>query len=237
MRKSGVSPIIAFVSVLAVAFTAVSILSTFGLSQVEQLRDTAAIEEMTTELQQIGDEIDSTAALAEDTQTTVSLQIDRGSLRYEDQALIFEVLTQSGIVAAGSRQQNGNVFLSADARSSLQTDTVDGQDCYRLENEHVSACINAYGGDQNSFTSGSLNDLILEMDNRHDGRTYEPTIQLRLNDDQAYTDGMINVVPDRVGPYLGEASLTIYVNPTDRPVYELSISLPSGADFLQTEIR
>ena len=237
MSKIGISPIISFVMILAVAFTAVSILSTFGFSQVEQLRDTASIESMTSNLNQVGAEILNTAALAENTQTTVRMQIDRGSLRYNNESLIYEIRTQSSIISSGTRRKAGNVFISADAQASLEKTTVSGTTCYRLENDHVSACINAYGGDPDTFTSGSLTNLTLSLDNNYAGRTYDPTTRIRLNDDTAYNSGDITVDPGPTGNYLGEAAVTVYVNPSNRPAYELAISLSTGSDYLQFDIQ
>lgn len=233
----GVSPIISFVAVLAVAFTAVSIMSTFGLSQVETLRDTAAIEAMTSTMDEVATEIDTTAALAEDSQSTISIQVDRGSVRYENQSLLYEIRTNSGIISSGVRQQTGNIFLSADARTSLTEDTVDGTQCYRVKNDHISACINAYGGDEDTFTSGSLDSLILEMENRNDGTTIDPTTGVRLNQDTAYNSGEITVVPERTGEYLGEGTVTLYVNPSNRPAYEMDVTLSTGSDFLEMDIQ
>ncbi len=235
MRK-GVSPLISYALYVGIGLSAVVLALQTAIPFVENARDTSSIQNMQSELSQLEAEISSIARQGQGAQTVHDLNINRGELSIENQSIVYSIESNSGIISAGSKRRIGRLILSANAEASLTEATYNGNDCYKMKNEYVEACIRKFGG-SNSFESASLDEAIEYVTNTRQNVTIEPTIRSVIDSDPAYNSGQIKTVAVNEGQNLGAAQVTLLVKAPDRPKYTVNIRLRSSADFLIVEME
>lgn len=232
MRK-GISPFISYLLYVGVGLAVVSIVATVGMNTVNSLQDTSSIDSMRSSLQSVGETIDAVARGGRGTQMPIEFQIRRGSLEYENQSLLYRIITPADIISAGTRQDFGNIGIASNADVQLFEGTYNGTACYRLRNEHLETCIKK----QATFQNGSVQEMFMFMDGTEIDRDEDPSINISINGDDAYTHGMIRTRPVQTGMTLEDAAVLIDVKPDDRPGYTIRYSVRSGADFYQLQVE
>ncbi|MDY6769710.1 MAG: LamG domain-containing protein [Candidatus Nanohaloarchaea archaeon] len=110
---------------------------------LQNLQDAAAVDSAKDVLSGLQDQIERVAEGGEGSQVTTSVTFRRGELLFDSAAdeIAYEVDTDAEIIAPHTSRQTGNLLLSAMARVSVTRASVDGQDCWRVENDHVQVCI------------------------------------------------------------------------------------------------
>lgn len=229
--RKGVSPLISYAMYIGIGIAAVIIAINTAQPYLTELEDTAEIQNQIQSLSTLSDQIERTAQMGSGAQTVHNIQIQRGELFIDDQSVIYELQTDSGIISSGTRREIGNVILSANAEASLTETTYDGTECYKLENRYIETCI-ATKATSNSFEQADFKDLLLYIRNKQQNETIEPDINV-LIDGNDITNADIRTTPVTKGDYLGTAHLAILVSPPNNPTYTVNIKLKSGSDFLQ----
>jgi len=232
MRK-GVSPLISYLLYVGAGLVVVSIVASVGTSTIDTMRDSAAIEQMRNEFSGLSGIIDNVAASGRGTQMTTNIQLDRGSIEYQNQSLFYEIRTPAQIIATGTRQSFGQVAMTANAGTSLVESTYNGEDCYKLENEYTATCIK----NVDEFTSMNVSDVILYLENVDVDTVLEPEIDTVLDANDATAEGQVKTVITEQSQFLGTGQVRVLVKPADSPGYTLIISLRTGADFLEVTVE
>ncbi len=236
MTRIGQSALISYALYVGIGLSAVTMAVSAGQPFLSNAEDTAAIQNQIRTLTSITEQIDSVATMARGTQTTETIQIDRGQLTIQDGSLVYQLRTASDIITPGSRRQIGDLTLSANARASLTETTHNGTDCYKLENRHIETCI-AMKGTNTTFEQGQVDDLLLYLTNKRQNETLTPDLSVMLDQDDATMKGGLRTTPLTQGENIGTSHLAILVAPEDHPTYTIHIELRSGADFLEVSIE
>lgn len=231
--SKGISPFISYLLYVGVGLVVVSIVATTGTATIDAMRDSAAIEQMRTEMSELSGLVDSVAASGQGTQMTTNIGVDRGSMRYVNQTLLYEIQTPAQIISPGTRQSFGQVAMTANAGVSLTEATYNGQDCYKLDNDYLETCIRKI----DDIEQHSLSDMILYLDAVDvDGQTH-PSIDTILDGTDTTSDGKIKTQISEQNQFLGTGTVRILVKPQNNPGYTVAVSLRTGADFLQVTIE
>jgi len=233
--RKAVSVMISYALYVGIGLSAMYIAVSSAAPYIEDMRDTAAIQRQMDALTELNQLVQQVSQMAEGTQSTQTVQVNRGEMFLENETIVYELTTRSDIISSGSSREIGEILLSANARASLQETTYNGIPCYRMENQYVKTCIRKIG-DEDSFASGSIDDLLLYMEHKAQQEQVEPTLDVVLDEDAMTAEGQIRTEPVAVDDHLGTAEVVVFVKPPDRPTYELDIRLHSGADYLHTSV-
>lgn len=233
MRQKGISPMISYLLYVGVGLTVVAIVGSVGTSTVDTMRDSASIEQMQSELSGLGGMIESIVGGGRGTRLSTDFQIQRGSLEYRNQSLFYEIQTPAQIISAGTRQQLGQIAMTANAGTALVEDEYNGQDCYRLENDYTETCIQKI----DSFQEMDVEDVLLYLENKETGSSLEPDIDAVLDATEATSSGQVKTRITEQSQFLGTGRVWVMVKPDNHPAYELKISLRTGADFLTVSVE
>lgn len=231
--QKGISPMISYLLYVGVGLSVVAIVATFGTSTLNAMRDSATIDQMQSELSGVAGMVDTVASGGRGTRLTTTIQIDRGSISYRNQSLVYELRTPAQIISTGTRQTMGPIAMTANAGTSLVEDTYKGNDCYRLENEHTETCIRKI----DAFQEMDVKDVILYLENEDTTTTLEPDIDAVLNGINATSSGQVRTRISEQSQFLGTGVVRIMVNPNNEPAYELVVRLRTGADFLLLSVE
>lgn len=145
MRRTGLSPLVSLVVYTAIIVAAVGVVINFATPVIDRMRDTAAIDSSVDTLTQLDQRIRSVAAEGEFSSRTTTLRFQRGQYKFDNETgrLFYEIDTTSNIISTHSSFQRGPVLLSADADVSVTRSSVNGTNCYMMENTYLKACIRA----------------------------------------------------------------------------------------------
>ncbi|MDY6770803.1 MAG: hypothetical protein SV186_02470 [Candidatus Nanohaloarchaea archaeon] len=232
----GQSVLLSYAIYIGLGLSAVYIVVSSGVPILEDMQDTAAIQSQVDQLSSLADKIQRVSRQTTGAQKRVRVQIDRGSLFIENESIVYEIKTGSGIITAGSKRRFGNVVLSANAQTSVMKTTYNGTECYRMANQYIETCVKAFGT-ETSFEQGYLNETVLYLENHRINKTLHPDLSLAINGNSSIDAGRISARPVATGQYLGQGRLLLFVDPDGRPTYTVAVQLRSGSDFLQIEVR
>ncbi len=112
---------------------------------LDNLQDAAAVDTASDMLSDLQTQIERVAEGGKGSAVRTALGFRRGELlvRGGENEIAYEVETGAEIIAPHTSKRVGRLLLSASATTSVTEAEVDGQDCWRVENDHVQACIRA----------------------------------------------------------------------------------------------
>lgn len=233
MTRVGISPMISYVLYVGVGIAVVAIVATMGVPTITQMQETASVDSMQTEMRSLASMIDAVATDGRNAQRSMTLQIDRGSVRFENESLIYELRTGAQLVTPGTSDQSGQVTFSANSDVELVKTQHNGVPCYRLSNDHIETCIRSY----DAFTDARVSEMMLYLDGDGMQRATAPGLNVSIDDDPGYHSGKIRTVAEQRGTTMTDGTVNIQVKPPDRPSYTIAVTLRSGADFFLIEIE
>ncbi len=110
---------------------------------LDNLQDSAAIDGAQDILSGLQDQVERVADGGEGSRIGTTVSFGRGTLLVDADAdeIAYEVDTGAEIIPPHTSEEIGNLLLSAMATTTVTKVEVDGQDCWRMENEHVQVCI------------------------------------------------------------------------------------------------
>lgn len=234
--RIGQSALLSYALYIGIGFSAIYIVVSTGGPYIQNMQDTAAIQQHMQDIQNLEEAVQTVAQRGTGTQVTTSIHLDRGELIIENESIVYRLETGSSIITAGTTRQLNDIRLSSNAQTSLTLTTYNGTECYRLANQHVEACIKKYGTNT-SFQQASLEDTILYLENTRVNQTLHPDLSLTIDSNTTIDTGRISTRPIQTGQHLGTGQLAILIKPTNKPTYTLRIKLRSGSDFLQVSVR
>lgn len=127
----------------AVIVVGISTVVLVGTPILEDMRDSQAVDAAKDILTGMEEQVREVANAGEGSQTAVGLRFARGDFIFDaDQDTVtYELETEAPIIGPHTSQQIGNLRLSSMAGVEVSDSTVNGQDCWKLENDHISTCI------------------------------------------------------------------------------------------------
>lgn len=143
MRRRGVSEFVSIVFYVAIVVAAIGIVLNVALPRIGTMEETAAVENNVNAMQELDSAIRSVASEGRYSTRRLGLTFKHGEYGFDNATgtFYYQVETESGMISPHSTITMGGVDVSASAAVSVANDTVNGVDCYRVENEALSACI------------------------------------------------------------------------------------------------
>ena len=238
--SKGLSEIATSALYVGITISAISVALTAGLPALENLQDSSSIEGAETFMHNLDSNIQEVVAGGEGSTRTMDLNFDRGQMYYDEEreALVYELETDAEAISPQSSQRSGNVIISSNADVMVYEDEVNGEDCYRMENERVSACIRQVG-DQDNWENIDTGDLLLEYRFIADGQDIDfgADMDIKLNDIDSTSYGTGYTQPESTGGFIGTGRTRATISSDYGFTYDVIFSLPNGADFLQIDVQ
>lgn len=142
-KRKGQTSMVSLAVYSLVIVVGISTVMLVGRPILEDMRDATAIDNAKDMLSGVEDQIRAVAEGGEGSQTEVGLRFSRGDFVFnaEEDQISYELQTMAQLISPHSSKQIGNLRMSSLANVEVSEATVNGQDCWRVENEHVSVCI------------------------------------------------------------------------------------------------
>lgn len=225
--RPGVSPLISAALYFGIVLAAVVIVLNVAFPTIERMQETAAIQNNLNFLADLDTTIREVAAEGRYSTRTTALRFGRGFYGFDNatDTLYYQIETDSAIISTHAVRRLGPLSLSANADVTVTNATVNGNDCYLMENDHMEVCI------RNISRGGTVDtgDAVLKINNTETGRTFDADLETWIDGDTATTTGAGYTTAAEIGPNLGRGRVTL-VNQDEN--YSVHYDLLSGADFL-----
>lgn len=235
--RKGMSPLISYVLLVGMIVSATAIILSIGLPIIEDMRDTATIEEAINNLGELDAAIRETASGGTHTSRNFHLISREGEFTVdeEDNSVIFEIETDSGIISRHTSQDMGPITLASDAFVELYRTEEYGEDCYMMENEVLKACIKDVGS-PNSYESIDNSELIVRYENKELDDELNPDVEVVLDDDEESKSGEGYTYPIQTGHNLATGQVSAHID-SENYEYNIYFKLYSDSDFLKIEVE
>lgn len=233
--SKAVSPLISFVLVIAIAFTAITVLY-LGLSPViVRNLESATVNEGLNNMNLLANYIREVASEGTGGLRTLQLSVTDGSY-YVDNAsstLYFNYRLKSGAITPGTYTKQGDVQIVAGGAGASATDN--GTNLI-LENENLKIILQKVGSPTN-YASLNTKSNIQSIQNKITGLTiYPKNSSIIIGNDPTSSSGNGYSRLVITGTGLSEADAVFLVNTTNY-LYTVTYSLPSLADFITLQIQ
>ncbi len=141
--KAGQASMISMALYSAIIVVGISTVVLVGTPILEDMRDGQAVDAARDILTGLEEQVRDVADAGEGSSTTVGLRFARGDFIFDadDDTIRYELETESELIGPHTSQQIGGLRISSMADVSVTESTVNGQPCWKMENEHVSVCI------------------------------------------------------------------------------------------------
>lgn len=236
--SKGVSQIATAAIYVGITVSAISVALTAGVPALQNMQDSSAISQAQQFMQQLDGLVQQVASEGEGSTRTISTTLDRGTLSFDNttETLIYSLETDAEVISPQTTVREGNVLLSSNANVKVTEETVDGTDCYMMENEHVRACIKDVGSTSNPQNISTSELLVLyEFKQEGTNRDLNANISIELNQNPDTSSGQ-GYTRAETGEFIGTGEVTAAVS-SEGYSYNILFSLPTGADFLQVDVQ
>ena len=234
--RKGVSPLVAYVLLVGIIISATGIIISIGLPAIENMRDTATIQESLNVLTELDSAIRETSSGGTYTSRNFQLVTRDGDyfIDEEDNSIIFEIETDSNIIQRHTFQEIGPVILTSDSHVAVYEASIDGEECYMMENDYLKACV-AKKGSANELVEIDNSELLIHYEHKEIG-DLNPEIEVLLNEEEDSVIGDGHTFPENIGKYLPEGSVTANME-FDGIQYDINFKLYSNSDFLKIDVN
>lgn len=237
--SKGVSQIATAAIYVGITVSAISVALSAGVPALQNMQDSSSISQMQQFMQQLDGLVQQVASEGEGSTRTISTTIDRGSLLFDESAnsLIYELETDAGVISPQTTIREGNVLLSSNADVKVNETTVEGTDCYMMENENVKACIKDIGNSTNHKNISTSELLQLYEFKRDDGttRSLDANLSVMLNEQEGTSNGT-GYTTAETGDFIGTGEVRARVE-SEGFSYDVFFRLPTGADFIRVDVQ
>jgi hypothetical protein len=190
-------------------------------------------------MQQLDSNVQSVIAEGEGSTRTIRGSFDRGRMYFDNdtKSLVYELETDADVISPQVSTREGNVILSSSANVEVSEETVDGEDCYMMKNEHIDACIKDVGS-SDSYEEIDTSDLLVlyRFKGEDSDRELDANVSVELNGKEATTHGE-GYTTAETGNYIGTGQVTATVASEYGFTYDVVFQLPTGSDFLQVDVQ
>lgn len=127
----------------AIIVVGISTIIVVGTPILENMQDSQAVDAAKDMLTGLEEQIRDVATAGEGSRTAVGLRFARGEFIFdaEKDQVAYELDTDTEIIGPHTSTQIGNLRLSSLAGVSISESSVNGEPCWKMENEHISVCI------------------------------------------------------------------------------------------------
>lgn len=237
--SKGVSQIATAAIYVGITVSAISVALTAGVPALQNLQDSSSISQMQQFMQQLDGLVQQVASEGEGSTRTISTNIDRGVLYFQEStdSLVYELETDADVISPQTSIREGNIILSSNANVKVEEKTVNGVECYMMENEHVRACIKNIGNSTNNENISSSELLQLYEFKRDDGttRSVDANLTVMLNEQSDTTSGQ-GFTTAETGKFIGTGQVTATIS-TEGYTYDVVFRLPTGSDFMVVDVQ
>lgn len=235
--SKGVSEIATSAIYIGVTVSAISVALTAGVPALENMQDAASIRQAQDFMQELDSNVQTVVSEGEGSTRTVTGEFDRGEIYFDNdsKALIYELETQADVISPQTTTRDGNVLLSSSANVSINETTVDGTDCYMMENEHIKACIKNIGN-ESDYGDINTSELLTLYEFKDQNRKLDANLSIELNGDKDSSQGDGFTTAEK-GDFIGTGEVTATINSDAGFTYDIFFRLPTGADFIQIDVQ
>jgi len=240
MLKKGISPLIATVLVILLAFLAISVVLLIGIPAIERAREAAVINEAMQNMKAIGNTIKEVASEGLGSLRSLQMKVTDGEYKVNEKgnSVDFTYSIKSGIIQPGTSIKEDSVTLScgANAKASIYDLDGDGSNDLVLENEILRIGILKNGTVLNQVDINTSSLIRLMNFKETDTNTTPSDSSIILDDyaESASGTGYSELV--REEDHLVKAEAIVHMN-TSFVVYDILYTLQSGADFIIVKIQ
>lgn len=220
---------------------AISVTITIGQPALENTQEASSVQKAENFMQQLDSNAQEVLSEGEGSTRTLRTRFDRGELYFDDstEKLVYELQTDAEVISPQTSKRTGNVILSSSANVKVNETTIDGVDCYLMENEHIKACIKKVGSQDNQQSIDTSDLLVLYefKDETGSNKELDGDMTVKINGEETTSYGTGYTSPEEKGSYLGTGKVVATVNSEYGWTYDVSYQLPTGADFLKVDVQ
>lgn len=239
--SKGVSQIATMALYVGIAMAAISVTITIGQPALENMQQASSIQKAQNFMQQLDSNAQEVLSEGEGSTRTLRTRFDRGELYFDDtrEKLVYELQTDAKVISPQTSKKVGNVILTSSANVKVNKTTINGVDCYLMENEHIKACIKDVGSESNQKSINTSNLLILYefKDETGSNKKLDGNMTVEINGADTTSYGTGYTRPEEKGDYLGTGEVVATVDSDYGWKYDVSYQLPTGADFLKVDVQ
>jgi type II secretory pathway pseudopilin PulG len=235
--SKGVSQIATSAIYVGVTVSAISVALTAGVPALENMQDAASIRQAQQFMQQLDSNVQTVVSEGEGSTRTVSGEFDRGRMYFDNgtDTLIYELETGADVISPQTATRDGNIILSSSADVTVNETSVDGTDCYMMENEHIRACIKSIGSESN-YKNISTSDLLTLYEFKDNDRKLDANLSVELNEKETTSHGT-GYTTAETGNFIGTGEVRATISSEYGFTYDVVFRLPTGADFIQVDVQ
>ncbi|MFB6199781.1 MAG: hypothetical protein ABEJ83_02795 [Candidatus Nanohaloarchaea archaeon] len=237
----GASQIATMALYIGITVAAISGAVTVGAPALENMQEASSIKKAREFMQTLDTKIQEVASEGKGSTRTISASFDRGRLYFQNatDSAIYALRTDANVISPQTSKRFGNVILSSNANVKVNKTTVNGKDCYMMENEHIKACIKAVGNQSNPQPINTSELLVKYTFKNPNGanKDLNGNISVMLNGKPSTSYGTGFTYPEKTGEFIGTGRVTATITSDYGFKYDVIIALPTGADFLKVDVQ
>ncbi|MFT4893056.1 MAG: hypothetical protein ACI8Z7_000851 [Candidatus Nanohaloarchaea archaeon] len=235
--SKGVSEVATSAIYVGVTVSAISVAITAGVPALENMQEAASIRQAQQFMQQLDSNVQTVVSEGEGSARTVSGEFERGEMYFDDdtETLIYELQSDADVISPQTVSRDGNVILSSSANVEVYNTTVDGTECYMMENNRVKACIKKVG-EQGNPENINTSELLTLYEFKDNNRELDANLSVELNDEERTSYGT-GYTTAETGEFIGTGEVKATVSSDYGFTYDIFFRLPTGADFLQVDVQ
>lgn len=235
--SKGVSEIATSAIYVGVTVSAISVAISAGVPALENLQDAASVEQAQQFMQELDSNVQTVASEGEGSTRTLQGDFDRGELYFDNESnsMIYELETSADVISPQTTTRDGDVMLSSSANVKVNKSSVDGTDCYMMENDYIKACIKDVGSESN-YQDIDSSELLLLYRYKPENRDLDANLTVELNDEEStgYGQGFTTA---ETGEFIGTGEIRATISSDFGFTYDIVFRLPTGSDFLQVDVQ
>lgn len=226
--------------VSAIIYTMVAILALVlilntGIPILTELKDRAVFEKVKGVMLDLDKQITEIAGQGEGSQTSVSIDIKEGELKFQNNQIIWEIETDSEIISPRSRTKIGNLIIASNANvRTIETDEYYIMESF-IQNDTFRVVINKTGNEY-SWVPYNVSQIIENIS--YNGNNMDGDFIFNLNNEPTSMNGTgyTEMMPSGNNSNLGSARVVAHMNSSFAD-YDLVFTLGSYADFITVNIK
>lgn len=235
--SKGVSEVATSAIYIGVTVSAISVAISAGVPALENMQDAASIRQAQQFMHQLDQNVQTVVSEGEGSTRTVSGEFDRGRMYFDNdtETLIYELETDADVISPQTATRDGNVILSSSANVQVNETSIDGTDCYMMENDHIRACIKKIGS-QSSYDNITTSELLTLYEFKDNNRQLDANLTVELNEESDTSHGT-GYTTAETGEFIGTGEVKATISSEYGFTYDILFRLPTGADFLQVDVQ
>lgn len=232
----GASEIITAVMLLGVTVVSSGVVLEVTGPAIDNIQDDSAVDRSVSFLNFADERVREVASEGEGSTRTVQLDLDRGEFEVNSSEDTFGYSLQTGSASISPQSQTtiGSVQLASNAGVEVNEETINGEDCYLMENDKVEACIKNVGSEDN-ITSINSSELMTYYNVKESGEM-DLDFKVELNEDSQSSHGEGYTYAEELGSNKPYGTVWSVINAENNMNYRISFRLYSGADFVSIRV-